>query len=160
MPILPSSSISLLSDIWLPIPILRFIWVSAFCNDIRIIMYQELETAGKRNNVYAAGYLWKTFMSFAISGVRFICWFIPDFAASIVALLNNLIASITWLSFATWDLNSQCSQISCAINSNNSSWFDTGQSIPEICILQVILTVCHMIVWCPCKKRFVAVLFM
>lgn len=32
------------------------------------------------------------------------CWLIPDFAASIVELLNSLIASDTWFSFATWEL--------------------------------------------------------
>lgn len=46
----------------------------------------------------------QTFISFAISGVRFICWFIPDLAASIVDTVKSLIASCTFSSVARWDL--------------------------------------------------------
>jgi len=42
----------------------------------------------------------QTFISFAISGVRFICWFIPDLAASIVDTVKSLTASCTFSSVA------------------------------------------------------------
>lgn len=49
----------------------------------------------------------RTFTSFAISGVRLICWLIPDLAASIVETVKSLRASFTFSSVATWDLKSQ-----------------------------------------------------
>lgn len=46
----------------------------------------------------------QTFISWAISAVRFTCWFIPDRAASMVETVKSLTASLTSFSVATWDL--------------------------------------------------------
>lgn len=105
IPILLISSISRLSDMWLPIPILLFIWVSACCHGEpkRVLLKSKNKQIKKRK--CKSGRPQHAFISFAISAVRFICWFIPDFAASIVETLKSLMASKTFSSVATWDLN-------------------------------------------------------
>lgn len=100
IPILPRSSISLLSDMWFPIPILLFIWISACCSQ-QIIIHQHTKPIWKKRDGLVTK---QTCISCAISGVRFICWFIPDLAASIVDTVKSLIASCTFSSVARWDL--------------------------------------------------------
>lgn len=100
IPILLSSSIRRLSEMWLPIPILLFICVSACCSPIEsqktfklgcIEGYQRIQILNAH----------LTLISFAISGVKFICSLIPERAASIVETLNNLNASSTCSCVAT-----------------------------------------------------------
>jgi hypothetical protein len=55
---------------------------------------------GKRGSLITR----QTCISRAISGERFICWFIPDFAASIVDTVKSLMASCTFSSVARWHL--------------------------------------------------------
>lgn len=113
IPILASSSISFLSDMRIPIPILLFIWVSASCLLPKMIKtnlsehkklrkirtnHEELIKDRKRESMSCSH------RQTCISGVRVTCWFIPDCAASTVETLKRLTASITSTSVATWDL--------------------------------------------------------
>lgn len=101
IPILVISSISRLSDMWLPIPILLFICVSACCSWGTQVL---VKIRNKEKRKWRWGCQSHAFISFAISAVRFMCSFIPDLAASIVETLKSLIASKTFSSVATWDL--------------------------------------------------------
>lgn len=100
IPILPRSSISLLSDMWFPIPILLFIWTSACCSEQKTI-HQHMKPIWKKRKALVTR---QTCISRAISGERFICWFIPDLAASIVDTVKSLMASCTLSSVAWLDL--------------------------------------------------------
>lgn len=109
IPILVSSSISRRSDMWLPMPILRFICASACCQKknegFRKCNVQELN--------FNFGLQRLTLISFAISGDKFKCSLIPDLAASTVETLNSLKASSTCSGVATVVLRTIKASVMC-----------------------------------------------
>jgi hypothetical protein len=99
IPILFSPSISRRSDMWLPMPILRFICASACCRD-KMEGIQKTQIS-RATEFCTLGMQRLTLISFAISGDRFKCSLIPDLAASTVETLNSLNASSTCSGVAT-----------------------------------------------------------